>query len=115
MQSWQGDLLRLFETFSHAMQGLQGVVFIIAAAAFLAGLYGERLRAKLSRQAWQRRRWRGERRVSSSKTGVTPITDPAAQLRLVMVLGENAASSHGRRLRFVRRRKGNQYWAPSGV
>ena len=83
MQSWQGDLLRLFETFSHAMQGLQGMVFIIAAAAFLAGLYGERLRAKLSRQAWQRRRWSGERRVSS-KTGVTPITDPAEQLRLVM-------------------------------
>jgi len=35
------------------MQGLQGdvlIVVIIAAAAFLAGLCGERLRAKLARQ-----------------------------------------------------------------
>ena len=63
------------------MQGLQGdlptlLVVIIAAAAFLAGLCGERLRAKLARQAWQKRR--------PSKTGEAPVTDPAEQLRLVM-------------------------------
>jgi hypothetical protein len=62
------------------MQGLQGdlptfFVVIIAAAAFLAGLCGERLRAKLARQAWQKRR---------PKTGAAPVTDPAEQLRLVM-------------------------------
>ena len=39
------------------MQDLQGhLPVIIAAAAFLAGLCGERLRAKLARQAWQKRR-----------------------------------------------------------
>jgi hypothetical protein len=63
------------------MQGLQGdlptlLVVIIAAAAFLAGLCGERLRAKLARQAWQKGR--------PSKTGAAPVTDPAEQLRLVM-------------------------------
>jgi hypothetical protein len=63
------------------MQGLQGdlptlLVVIIAAAAFLAGLCGERLRAKLARQAWQKRR--------PSKTGTAPVIDPAEQLRLVM-------------------------------
>ena len=66
------------------MQGLQGdlptlLVVIIAAAAFLAGLCGERLRAKLARQAWQKRR--------PSKTGAAPATDPAEQLRLVMDAG----------------------------
>jgi len=66
------------------MQGLQGdlptlLMVIIAAAAFLAGLCGERLRAKLARQAWQKRRWRrGEGGVPF------PVTDPAEQLRLVM-------------------------------
>src|SRR5262249_58013893 len=66
------------------MQGLQGdlptlLMVIIAAAAFLAGLCGERLRAKLARQAWQKRRWRrGEGGVP------LPVTDPAEQLRLVM-------------------------------
>jgi hypothetical protein len=70
------------------MQGLQGdlptfMVIIIAAAAFLAGLCGERLRAELARQAWQKRRWsRGEGGVP--KTGAAPVTDPAEQLRLVM-------------------------------
>jgi Protein of unknown function (DUF2726) len=66
------------------MQGLQTTfVVIIAAAAFLAGLCGERLRAKLARQAWQKRRWRrGEEWVP--KTGAAPVTDAAAQLRLVM-------------------------------
>jgi TPR repeat protein len=53
-------------------------VVIIAAAAFLAGLCGKRLRAKLARQAWQERRWR------SFKTEASPVTDPAEQLRFVM-------------------------------
>ena len=68
--------------FETLMQDLQTTfVVIIAAAAFLAGLYGERLRAKLARQSWQKRRWRrGEGGVS--KTGAAP--DPAEQLRLVM-------------------------------
>ena len=70
------------------MQDLQTTfviaAFLIAAAAFLAGLLcGERLRAKLARQAWQKRRWRrGEGGVP--KTGAAPVTDPAEQLRLVM-------------------------------
>ena len=68
------------------MQDLQTTfviaAFLIAAAAFLAGLLcGERLRAKLARQAWRKRRWRrGEGGVP--KTGAAP--DPAEQLRLVM-------------------------------
>jgi Protein of unknown function (DUF2726) len=69
------------------MQGLQGdllIVVIIAAAAFLAGLCGERLRAKLARQAWQKRGWRKGERGVSFKTGAAPVTDPAEQLRLVM-------------------------------
>ena len=66
MQDLQGDLPTFF-------------VVIIAAAAFLAGLCGERLRAKLARQAWQKRR--------PSKTGAAPATDPAEQLRLVMDAG----------------------------
>ena len=102
MQGLQGDLpqalLRLFETLtgSHAMQGSQGVlVVIIAAAAFLAGLCGERLRAKLARQAWQKRRWRRGAEFPSRRGGegegvvpfkweTAPVTDPAEQLRLVM-------------------------------
>jgi hypothetical protein len=69
---------------ANTMQGLQGnlptfFVVIIATAAFLAGLCGERLRAKLARQAWQKRRWR-----VPFKAGVAPVTDPAEQLRLVM-------------------------------
>ena len=67
------------------MQGLQSTfVVILAAAAFLAGLCGERLRAKLARQAWQKRHWR---KVGGSKTGAVPVTDPAEQLRLVMGAG----------------------------
>jgi hypothetical protein len=69
------------------MQGLQGtLVVIIAAAAFLAGIIGERLRAELARQAWRKRRWRkGEGGVPFPfKTGAAPVTDPAEQLRLVM-------------------------------
>jgi hypothetical protein len=70
------------------MQGLQGdlptFVVIIAAAAFLAGLCGERLRAKLARQAWQKWRWRRGEGGIPFKTGAAPVTDPAEQLRLVM-------------------------------
>ena len=76
------------------MQGAWMV--IIAVAAFLAGLIGERLRAQLARQAWQKRRWRrGEggpfkarwRRgegVFPFTKGPAPVTDSAEQLRLVM-------------------------------
>ena len=56
----------------------------IAAAAFLAGLFGERLRAELARQAWQKRRWRKGEGAVPFKTGAAPVTDPAHQLRLVM-------------------------------
>src|SRR5262245_55037078 len=57
------------------MHGLQGnlptfFMVIIATATFLAGLCCERLRAKLARRAWQKRR--------------SPVTDPAEQLRIVM-------------------------------
>jgi Protein of unknown function (DUF2726) len=75
-------------TGSHGMHGLQSdlptFVGIIAAAAFLAGLCGERLRAKLARQAWQKRRWRRGEGGGPFKTGASPVTDPAEQLRLVM-------------------------------
>ena len=79
---------RSFETLN-GMQDLQGdlptfFVVIIAAAAFLAGLCGERLRAKLARQAWQKRRWRRGEGGVPFKTGAAPVTDPAEQLRLVM-------------------------------
>jgi len=71
------------------MQGLQGdlptfVVLTIAVATFLAGLCGERLRAKLVRQVWQKRRWRRGEGEIPVKTGAAPVTDPAEQLRLVM-------------------------------
>ena len=79
------------------MQGMQldqpTLVVIIAVAAFLAGLCGERLRAELARQAWHKRRWkrgghkrrwkRGEGGVAS-KTTRDPVADPAEQLRVVM-------------------------------
>ena len=72
------------------MQGLQGdlptlFVVIIATTTFLAGLCGERLRAILARQAWQKRRWRrGEGGVVPFKIEAAPITDPAEQLRILM-------------------------------
>ena len=69
------------------MQGLQGTfVVIIAAAAFLAGIIGERLRVELARHAWRKRRWRkAEGGVPFPfKTGAAPVIDPAEQLRLVM-------------------------------
>jgi hypothetical protein len=71
------------------MQVLQGdlptfLLVIIATAAFLAGLCGERLRAKLARQAWQKKRWRRGEVEVPFKTEASPVTDPAEQLRLVM-------------------------------
>jgi Protein of unknown function (DUF2726) len=74
------------------MQGLQGdlptfFVVVIATAAFLAGLCCERLRAILARQAWQKRRWRTGEGGVPFKTGASPVTDPAEQLRLVMGAG----------------------------
>jgi hypothetical protein len=75
------------------MQGLQGTfVVIIAAAAFLAGLFAERLRAELARRAWQKRRWRKSEGGVPFRTEPA-ITDPAEQLRVVM-----AASFKKRRL-----------------
>jgi hypothetical protein len=72
-------------------------VVIIAAAAFLAGLCCERLRAKLARQAepghvgahdpvipWQKRRWRRGEGGGPFKTEASPVTDPVEQLRYVM-------------------------------
>jgi hypothetical protein len=60
-------------------------IVIIAAGAFLAGLYcGVRLCAKSARQAWQKKGWRRGEAGPPFKTGATPITDPAEQLRLVM-------------------------------
>jgi hypothetical protein len=69
----------------YAMQTLQADLFVvvIAAAAFLAGLCGERLRAILARQAWQKR-WRRGEGGAPFKMGAYPVTDPAEQLRLVM-------------------------------
>ena len=71
------------------MQGLQGDLptFMVTATAFLAGLYVERLRAKLARQAWQKKPWSRGEGVVPFKTGTAPVTDPAEQLRLVMGAG----------------------------
>jgi len=71
------------------MHGLQAdlptfFVIIIAAAAFLAGLCGERLCAKLACQAWQKKRWRRFEGGVPFKTEASRVTDPAEQLRLVM-------------------------------
>ena len=69
------------------MQGvgdLPTFVFAIAAAAFLAGIFGERFRAQLARQAWQKRRWKRGEGGAPLKTGPAPVTDAAEQLRLVM-------------------------------
>jgi len=85
---------------SNTMQVMQGgdlawLVVIVAMAAFVAGILGERLRVQLARQAWRKRRWgtpqpwrkrpweRGPA-VVPFKTGAVPVTDPAEQLRLVM-------------------------------
>ena len=71
------------------MQVLQGsdlgwLLVIVAIAAFLAGLCGERLRADLARQAWRKRRWgKGEAEVPFPN-GPASVTDSAEQLRLVM-------------------------------
>jgi len=67
----------------HALQGTFPEV--IAAVAFVVGVFGERLRAWLARQKWQKRRWTVvEGRGGPIKMGPTAVTDPAEQLRLVM-------------------------------
>jgi hypothetical protein len=65
------------------MQGLQGTFVVVIAAAFLAGLFAERLRAELARHAWQKRRWRKGEGGFPFKTEAA-LTDPAEQLRVVM-------------------------------
>jgi hypothetical protein len=60
------------------------IVIIIAVAAFLAGVCGERLRAKVARQAWQKRRWRRVEGGIPFKMEASPATDPAEQFRIVM-------------------------------
>ena len=97
------------------MQGLQGtLVVIIAAAACLAGIIGERFRAELARQAWRKRRWRKVEVGVPLKTGAAPITDPAEQLRLVMGASfkKRPPSLAVGSLRLVGRRKGNQNCGP---
>ena len=85
------------------MQVMQGsdlawLLVIVAVAAFLAGRYGERLRARLAPQAWHKRearwrrgegipfkaRWRRGEGVVPFKWEAAPVTDAAEQLRLVM-------------------------------
>ena len=95
-------------------------VVIIVAVAFLAGRFSKRStrrtslgsRAELARQAWWKRRWRRDQAWTSEgvvpfNPGVSPVTDPAEQLRFVWPRGlKNAASSHGRRLTFYMPPKG---------
>jgi len=72
-------------------------VVIIVAVAFLAGRFSKRSprrtslgsRAELARQAWWKRRWRRDQAWTSEgvvpfNPGVSPVTDPAEQLRFVM-------------------------------
>lgn len=60
-------------------------VFLAVGVAFLAGLYGERLRARLARRKWRGRRAATEPRVAPFKRPAgAPVTDSADQLRLVM-------------------------------
>ena len=96
------------------------VIIAIAAVAFLAGRFSKLstrrtssgFRAELARQAWWKRRWRRDQAWTSEgvvpfNPGVSPVTDPAEQLRFVWPRGlKNAASSHGRRLTFCMPPKG---------
>ncbi|HEY0646771.1 DUF2726 domain-containing protein [Phenylobacterium sp.] len=62
-------------------------IFAIVAVAFLAGLYGERWRARRARRAWQTRRGGGEAgsKVTPFKRPTeTQAPDAADQLRIVM-------------------------------
>ena len=77
-----------FGGFWHTVQNdLPAFFLIIAVVALLAGVFGERFRAKLARQAWQKnrrkRRWR-RGVVPFNKRADAPVTDAADQLRLVM-------------------------------
>ena len=68
------------------------IVFVLVAVAFLAGVQGERLRARWARRRWKAREARGvarkaPRERAAPQTGrAAPAwtTDAAAQLRLVM-------------------------------
>ncbi len=85
------NFVRRFETLTgsqhHARPARRPAKSWSTATAFLAGLYVERLRAKLARQAWQKKPWSRGEGVVPFKRGTTPVTDPAEQLRLVMGAG----------------------------
>jgi hypothetical protein len=84
-----------FRDFGQAVPHYLPTLLVVTLLAFLAGVYGERIRAK---RAWQKRRkWRywnrGRQAPGSSKRWDTPdrskrsdapVTDPADQLRIVM-------------------------------
>jgi hypothetical protein len=58
---------------------------VAVALAFLAGLYGERWRARMARKAWQRRRAAEGKTVLFPKTRpVGGVTDASGQLRAVL-------------------------------
>jgi len=64
-------------------------IFVAVGAAFLAGLYGERWRARLARRRWQARHGGGAAAVTPLRPKAAapvagPVTDPADQLRVVM-------------------------------
>src|SRR5262245_31667023 len=61
---------------------LQTLFVLIAVAAFLVGLYSQRLRGNRA-LAWQKRRWRRGKGEVPVKMGTFPVTDPVEQLRLV--------------------------------
>lgn len=59
------------------------IIFILVTAAFLAGLYGERWRARDERKKW----WKAKRARDggpSQAPAPSPASDPAEQLRVVM-------------------------------
>jgi hypothetical protein len=60
-------------------------VFLMVTGAFLAGVYGERWRARLARRQWQERRAR-QNRPWAAPTASSPtlsVVDPFDQLRIV--------------------------------
>lgn len=62
-------------------------IFAIVAVAFLAGLYGERWRARRARRVWQARRGGGEagsKVTPFARPTETRVPDAADQLRIVM-------------------------------
>jgi len=60
-------------------------IFVAVGIAFLAGLYGERWRARLARRRWQARQGKAPGTITPLKRPVAaPVTDAADQLRVVM-------------------------------